>query len=52
MATTSLGRLTLDLAVRLSEFISDGLSRAERETQERTRQMGESAKQFPSARNG
>tara|TARA_R110000765_G_scaffold139653_1_gene239906 strand:- start:8809 stop:12045 length:3237 start_codon:yes stop_codon:yes gene_type:complete len=45
MATTSLGRLTLDLAVRLSEF-SDGLSRAERETQERTRQMGESVSNF------
>ncbi|TEW87179.1 lytic transglycosylase domain-containing protein [Psychrobacter sp. 230] len=45
MATTSLGRLTLDLAVRLSEF-SEGLSRAERETQERTRQMGESVSNF------
>ncbi len=45
MATTSLGRLTLDLAVRLSEF-SEGLSRAERETQDRTRQMGESVSNF------
>lgn len=45
MATTSLGRLTLDLAVRLSEF-TDGLSRAERETQDRTRQMGDSVSNF------
>ncbi len=45
MATTSLGRLTLDLAVRLSEF-SDGLSRAERETRDRTANMGASVRTF------
>lgn len=45
MATTSLGRLTLDLAVKLSEF-TDGMSRAERETAERTRNMGESVRTF------
>ena len=45
MATTSLGRLTLDLAVKLSEF-TDGMSRAERETEERTRNMSESVRTF------
>lgn len=45
MATTSLGRLTLDLAVRLSEF-TDGMSRAERETQDRTQRMQESVTSF------
>ena len=45
MATTSLGRLTLDLAVRLSDF-SDGLSRAERETRDRTANMGASVRTF------
>ena len=45
MATTSLGRLTLDLAVRLSEF-SEGMSRAERETAERARNMSESIRTF------
>ena len=45
MATTSLGRLTLDLAVRLSEF-SDGLTRAERETRDRTQEMGDSVRNF------
>lgn len=45
MATTSLGRLTLDLAVRLQEF-TDGMSRAERETQERTQHMQESVTSF------
>lgn len=45
MATSSLGRLTLDLAVRLSEF-TDGMSRAERETQERTQHMQESVTSF------
>lgn len=45
MATTSLGRLTLDLAVRLSEF-SDGLSRAERETRDRTQEMSDSVGKF------
>lgn len=45
MATTSLGRLTLDLAVRLSEF-TDGMSRAERETADRTRNMRESVTAF------
>ena len=38
MATSSLGRLTLDLAVRLSEF-TDGMSRAERETADRTQRI-------------
>ena len=45
MATTALGRLTLDLAVRMSEF-SDGLTRAQRETEDATRQMGESVTDF------
>lgn len=45
MAAGSLGRLTLDLAVRLSEF-TDGLSRADRETRERTESMGESVRTF------
>lgn len=45
MATSSLGRLTLDLAVRLSEF-TDGMSRAERETQDRTQRMQESVTSF------
>lgn len=45
MASTSLGTLTLDLAVRLSEF-TDGLSRAERETRDRTENMGESVSKF------
>lgn len=45
MATTSLGRLTLDLAVRLSEF-TDGMSRAERETADRTQRMQESVTSF------
>lgn len=45
MATSSLGRLTLDLAVRLSEF-TQGMSQAERETAERTRNMRESVTAF------
>ncbi|WP_105243754.1 cell envelope integrity protein TolA [Psychrobacter sp. Marseille-P5312] len=45
MATNSLGRLTLDLAVRLSEF-TDGLTRAERETRDRTENMGKSVSKF------
>lgn len=45
MASTSLGTLTLDLAVRLSEF-TDGLTRAERETRDRTENMGESVSKF------
>lgn len=45
MATSSLGRLTLDLAVRLSEF-TDGMSRAERETADRTRNMQQSVTSF------
>lgn len=45
MATTSLGRLTLDLAVRLSEF-TDGMTRAERETRDRTERMTESVNSF------
>ena len=45
MATSSLGRLTLDLAVRLSEF-TDGMSRAERETANSTRNMQESVTSF------
>lgn len=45
MATTSLGRLTLDLAVRLSDF-TDGLTAAERATEERTRNMGRSVSKF------
>lgn len=45
MANTSLGTLTLDLAVRLSEF-TDGLSRAERETRDSTENMGESVGKF------
>ena len=45
MAVASLGRLTLDLAVRLSDF-TDGMSRAERETAERTQNMQESVTSF------
>ncbi|MCG3808941.1 hypothetical protein I3252_05510 [Psychrobacter sp. Ps4] len=45
MASTSLGTLTLDLAVRLSEF-TDGLTRAERETRDRTESMGDSVGKF------
>ena len=45
MATSSLGRLTLDLAVRLSEF-TEGMSRAERETAERTQNMQNSVSAF------
>ena len=45
MASNSLGTLTLDLAVRLSDF-TDGLSRAERETRDRTQEMGESVGKF------
>ena len=45
MATTALGRLTLDLAVRVSEF-TDGMSRAARETAERTREMSDSVGKF------
>ncbi len=45
MASTSLGTLTLDLAVRLSEF-TDGLSRAERETRDRTENMSDSVASF------
>ena len=45
MATSSLGRLTLDLAVRLSEF-TEGMSRAERETANRTQRMQESVTSF------
>ena len=45
MATTALGRLTLDLAVRMSEF-SEGMSRAARETADRTREMSDSVTSF------
>lgn len=45
MAVASLGRLTLDLAVRLSDF-TDGMSRAERETAERTQNMQNSVRAF------
>ena len=45
MATTALGRLTLDLAVRLSDF-TDGMTRAERETADATRNMSESVTSF------
>lgn len=45
MATTGLGRLTLDLAVRMSDF-TDGMSRAERETADATRNMSESVTSF------
>lgn len=45
MATTALGRLTLDLAVRMSEF-SEGLGRAARETADRTNEMNNSVSEF------
>ena len=45
MATTALGRLTLDLAVKLSDF-TEGMSRAARETADRTREMGDSVGKF------
>ncbi len=41
MATSSLGTLTLDLAVKLSEF-SDGLTRAEREARDSTSNISDS----------
>lgn len=47
MATRSLGRLTLDLAVRLSEFV-DGMSKAERETVDRTKKMSDAVDSFKS----
>lgn len=43
MATTSLGRLTLDLAVRLSEF-TDGLTQAERQARDSTDNIGGSVR--------
>jgi len=43
MASTSLGTLTLDLAVRLSEF-TDGLTRAEREARDSTDNIGGSVR--------
>lgn len=45
MATTALGRLTLDLAVRMSDF-SEGMSRAARETADRTDEMNDSVSKF------
>lgn len=45
MAVSSLGRLTLDLAVKLSEF-TDGMTRAERETKQKTEQMTQSVNSF------
>lgn len=45
MATTALGRLTLDLAVRMSEF-TDGLTRAQRETEDATNNMSDSVTGF------
>lgn len=45
MSVTSLGRLTLDLAINLMGF-TDGMNRAERETAERTRNMQESVTSF------
>lgn len=45
MATTALGRLTLDLAVRMSDF-SEGMSRAARETADRTNEMNDSVNKF------
>ena len=47
MATTSLGRLTLDLAVKLSDFV-DGMSKAERETKAKTDKMNKSVNDFKS----
>lgn len=43
MATTSLGRLTLDLAVRLSEF-TDGLTQAERQARDSTNNISDSVR--------
>lgn len=43
MATTSLGRLTLDLVVRLSEF-TDGLTQAEREARDSTGRISDSVR--------
>lgn len=45
MAVTSLGRLTLDLAVKLAEF-TDGMSKAERQTKQKTEQMSKSVNDF------
>lgn len=45
MASNSLGTLTLDLAVRLSEF-TDGLTQAERETRNSTDNMSGSVRTF------
>ncbi len=43
MASSSLGTLTLDLAVRLSEF-TDGLTRAEREARDSTGRISDSVR--------
>lgn len=45
MATSSLGRLTLDLVINLADYV-DGMSRAERETRDRTRDMQQSVRSF------
>ena len=45
MAVTSVGRLTLDLAVKLPEF-TDGMSKAERETKQKTEQMNKAVTDF------
>lgn len=45
MATTSLGRLTLDLAVRLSDF-TDGLTQAERQARDSARNIGGSVREL------
>lgn len=47
MAVSSLGRLTLDLAVKLSNF-TDGMSKAERETKAKTDKMNKSVNDFKS----
>ncbi len=45
MATTSLGRLTLDLAVRLSDF-TDGLTQAERQARDSASNIGGSVREL------
>lgn len=45
MATTSLGRLTLDLAVRLSEF-TDGLTQAERQARDSASNISDSVSEL------
>lgn len=45
MATSTLGRLTLDLAVKIGSYV-EGMSKAERKTKDSTKKMGDSLSAF------